>query len=409
MQAVQKPTSLKTPRVLILGGGFGGRYAARRLALRLPHGSTVTMVDRNDFMLYTPMLTEAAGGAVRKQHIAAPSADLRRVKFVQAEITGADLRAKTVSLATGETLSADHIIVALGSTSNFRKVPGAEQHSLTMKTLADAGKLHDRALRSLALASQAHDGPERGRLLNFVVAGGGYTGVESMAALRELLHAAAPLHGVNPHELRLVLIESSDRLMAEMPVSLGAYSEQVLKADGIEVRLNVGVKSVDPTSLALTNGEVLPFGVLLWDAGIVPNPLIESIDCPRGKHGGIVTDSCFQVTGLPGVWALGDCAETPDPNNPGKIFAPTAQNGTRAGVHLADNLIHQLRGRPVSPFTYKQIGELAIVSAHDGVAHVFGLKLQGPLAWLMWRLIYITKMPGMRKRLGLLRDYLAIP
>ncbi len=409
MSASQQTSSHAGPRVLILGGGFGGCYAARRLALRLPPGSTITLVDRNAYLLYTPMLTEAAAGAVLPRHVTAPTSRLRRVHFVQAEITGADLRAKSVTLATGETLTADHIIFALGSTTNFRNVPGAQEHSTTMKTLADAERVQSQALRCLTLASQIEDGPERRRLLTFVIAGGGYTGVESMAALRELLHGAAPHHGIDPRKLRLVLVEPGDRLMAEMPASLGAYGEQVLQADGIEVRLNVGVRNVEATSLLLTDGDTLPFGLLLWDTGIIPCPLLRSIDCPRGKHGGVATDSCFQVPDLPGVWALGDCAETPDPNNPGRTFAPTAQNSTRAGVHLADNIIHLLKGRRLRPFTYKQIGELAIISSRDGVAHVFGMNIRGPLAWLMWRMIYIAKMPGMPERLGLLGDYLLGP
>jgi len=406
MPVSQNVPTVGATRVVVLGGGFGGRYAAERLAFRLPAGSSITLVDRNPFLLYTPMLTEAAGGAVRPGHILAPTARLRRIRFVQAEITGADLHAKTVTLSTGETLNADHILFALGSTTNFRDIPGAEEHSITMKTVDDAERLHAQALRSLALAAETTDAAERRRLLTYVVAGGGYTGVESMAALRELLHNAAPRHGVRAQELRLVLIEPGERLMAEMPETLGAYGKEVLERDGVDVRMKVGVKSVEPTMLALTDGDTLPFGTLLWDTGIIPNPLLKQIDCPRGKHGGITTDSCFQVTGLPGVWALGDCAETPDPNNPGKTFAPTAQNGTRAGVHVADNINHVLRGRPVRPFTYKQIGELAIISSHDGVAHVFGVNIKGPLAWLMWRMIYIAKMPGMPERIALLKDYL---
>ena len=407
MPVSQQQLSLsRATRVVILGGGFGGRYAAERLALRLPAGSLITLVDRNPFLLYTPMLTEAAGGAVRPEHIVAPSGRLRRVRFVQAEITGADLKAKTVALSTGETLAADHVLLALGSTTNFRGIAGAQEHSITMKTVTDAEKLHDQALHALAQAGRTAEAAERRRLLTFVVAGGGYTGVESMAALRELLHAAAPLHGVRPEELRLVLVEPSDGLMSEMPASLGEYGKQVLERDGVDVRLKVAVKSVDATSLALSDGETLPFGTLLWDTGILPNPLLQTIECPRGKHGGITTDSCFQVTGLPGVWAVGDCAETPDPNKPGKTFAPTAQNSTRAGAQVADNINHVLRGRRVQPFTYKQIGELAIVSSYDGVAHVFGVNITGPLAWLMWRVIYIAKMPGMPERFGLLRDYL---
>ncbi len=168
--------------------------------------------------------------------------------------------------------------------------------------------------------------------------------------------------------------------MAEMPASLGVYAKHVLETDGIDVRLNVAVANVESSSLTLTSGETVPFGLLPWDPGIIHNPLLASIDCPRGKHGGVTTDSCFQIPVFPGVWALGDCAETPDPNNPGKTFAPTAQNSTRAGIHLADNIVQLLRGRPVRPFTYKQIGELAVISSYNGVAHVFGLNIRGPLA-----------------------------
>lgn len=396
-------------RVLLLGGGFGGQYAARRLALRLPAGSTMTLVDRNPYLLYTPMLTEVAGGLVQPQHVCAPAAKLRRVTYLQAEVTEADLGARSVTLSTGQTLEGDHLVFALGSTTNYRDVPGAQEHSLSMKTLPDARKLHDQALHCLQQAARTSEVEERKRLLTFVVAGGGYTGVESMAALRGLLHAAAAQQGLPVDELRLVLIEPGDRLMTEMPEELGSFGHQVLKRDGVEVWFNVGVKHVEAQSLELSDGERLAFGLLLWDTGIVPSPLLGKIQCPRGKHGGMVTDSCFQVQGAPGVWAIGDCAETPDPNHPGKTFAPTAQNSTRAGTHVADNIIHQLRGRPVKPFTYKQVGELALVSERQGVAHVFGVSVRGPLAWLLWRAIYIAKMPGMTKRLGLIRDYARSP
>ncbi len=401
-----QPSSRPGPHVLILGGGFGGRYAAQRLALRLPPSATITLVDRFPYMLYTPMLTEAAGNAVSLEHVTAPNSSLRRrIRFVQGEITGADLYARTVSLANGRTLSADHIIFALGSTANFRDVPGAQDHSITMKTLDDARCVQDRLRGNIAKAARTPAGPDRDRLLSIVVAGGGYTGVETIAAINELAVEVASDSGIDPNELRLTLIESGKALMTEMPQPLRTYGQHVLESNRIAVRLGIGVDEVKPDCVVLEGGEQLPAGLTIWDTGIIPNPLLKSIDCPRGKHGGIQTDSCFQVNGLHNIWAIGDCAEIPQPGKGGKTFAPTAQNSTREGTHLADNIILRLRGYKLRPFTYQQIGELAVIAEKDAVANVFGVQLKGILAWLMWRGIYIAKMPGLPQKLNLLADY----
>ena len=399
----------KNVHVVIVGGGFGGRYAAQRLALRLPQDARITLVDRNDYMLYTPMLTEAAGRSVSPQHIQAPARSLsRRVTFVQDEMTSADLLNRTVTLASGQILRADHLVFALGSTTNFRKVEGAEQNSFTMKTLDDARRVRTLAQRNVELAASEEDPAERKRLLSFVVAGGGYTGVETIAALNDLVRDTAGEHGTPLDQLEVRLIEPADRIMAEMPESLASYAEARMTKDGIHIHKGAGVKTVTADHLTLTNGETLAAGMLIWDTGIQPNPIVASFDCPKGKKGGITTDSTFRVAGRPGVWAIGDCAEIPKPDGSGHFFEPTAQNATREGAHVADNILRVLRGQPVKPFRYKQIGELAIVSQFGGVAHVFGVRVKGVLAWLMWRGIYIAKMPGMRQRAGLVLDYIRL-
>lgn len=401
-----QPNSRPGPHIVILGGGFGGRYAAQRLALRLPPAATITLVDRFPYMLYTPMLTEAAGNAVSLEHVIAPNSALRRrVRFVQGEIEGADLHARTVTLADGRTISGDHIVLALGSTANFRKVPGAQEHSITMKTLDDARCVQDRIRKNIGEAVNLPAGPARTRLLSVVVAGGGYTGVETIAAINEMAVEVAGDFGIDAGELHLTLVESGKALMTEMPPPLRAYGQQVLESNQIAVRLGVGVDEVRSDCVVLSDKSELSAGLIIWDTGIVPNPLLEKIDCPRGKHGGVETDSCFQVTGLPGVWAIGDCAEIPQPGKQGKTFAPTAQNSTREGTHLADNILRRLRGQPLRPFTYQQVGELAVISSHDAVANVFGIQVKGVLAWLMWRGIYIAKMPGLPQKIGLLVDY----
>ncbi len=396
-------------RVVIVGGGFGGRYAARRLAYRLPKGSELILVDRNDYMLYTPMLTEAAGRSVSAAHIQAPNRELsRRIRCVQGEVKSADLRAKTVTLADGQTLAADHLVFALGSTTNYHHVDGAEQYSLTMKTLEDARRVRTLAQRNIERAKVAESAEERKRLVSFVVAGGGYTGVETIAALNDLVRDTAKQQSVPAEELALTIVEPTKRLMGEMPESLADYGEEQLKKDGIRVRIGVGVKSVAAENLTLTDGEVLSAGMVIWDTGIRVNPLVADFDCTKGKKGGMEVDSSFRVTDRPGVWAIGDCAEIPKADGSGEFFATTAQNATREGGHVADNILATIRGGSVTPFRYKQIGELAVISRHMGVANVYGIQVKGIAAWLMWRAIYVAKMPSMRQRIGLLWDYVCL-
>ena len=396
----------KPARVLVVGGGFGGRDAAKRLAYRLPRGSEVILIDRNEYMLYTPMLTEVAGRSISAGRIRISNDKLpSRVRFVRGEVVAADVTSRTVALQSGEVLSGDHILFALGSSTNFRNVDGAERFSFTMKTLKDAQRLQRQAEHCVRSASRMSVGDERKRLCTFVVAGGGYTGVETIAALNDLVRDTARQHAVPSFELQVILIESSKRIMSEMPEELAEYTEWMLRRDGIEVRTGVGVQSVTESELTLTSGQKIRMGTLIWDTGIEPNPLVASFDCQKGEKHGILVDSAFQVLQRPGVWAIGDCAEIPKPDGGGTFFEPTAQNATREGTHVADNIVASIRGRSVKPFRYRQVGELAVVSRHAGVAHVFGFRIQGLFAWLMWRMIYVAKLPSIVQRLGVLLDW----
>lgn len=391
--------------VVVVGGGFGGWYAAAALGNKLLPDCRVTLVDRNDYMLYTPMLTEAAGRSVSLAHVIAPNRTLpHRVQFVQGEVTAIDVAAHTVTLADGQVLHGDHLVIALGSTTNYRDIEGAKEHSVPMKTLYDARRVQTTAQRNVERARTA-TGDERKRLLSIVVAGGGYTGVETIAAVNDLVRDTAKAQTIPMSELSLTIVEPGKGLMAEMPDSLGVYGKQRLEKDGVRVLLEVGVKKVDESGLTLTNGEVLRPGLLIWDTGITPAPLIAKLDCAKGKHHGIATDSCFRVEGQTNVWALGDCAEIPDPNKHGKTFAPTAQNATREGALLAENIVAVIRGKEPKPFKFKQIGMLALVGRYDGVAEVFGVKVKGFLGWAMWRAIYVAKMPGTSQKLGILGDW----
>ncbi len=403
------PQNAQAAHVLVVGGGFGGWYAAKRLARVLPANCRITLVDRVPYLLYTPMLTEAAGRSVSSEHVIAPNRTLpSRVQFVQAEVTAIDTHTRTLTLANGTSLTGDHLLIALGSTTNYRGIDGAEQHSISMKTLDDAQRVMTTAQRNVERAAKTADRAERKRLLSVVVAGGGYTGVETIASVNDLVRDTAKRHGIAASELTITLVEPGKRLMTEMPETLANYGKDRLEHDGIRVLLDVGVKSVQPEAITLTNGEMLPTGLLVWDTGIIPSPLIATLDCTRGKKHGIATDSAFRADGLTNVWAIGDCAEIPKPYDAAKFFEPTAQNATREGALVADNIAATIAGKPVKPFEYKQIGELAVLSRYAGVANVFGMQFKGFFGFLMWRGVYLMKMPGLAKKAGILLDWIKL-
>ncbi len=404
---MQAANAESTPEhVVILGGGFGGLYVAKALACRLELRHRITLVDRVDHMLYTPMLTEVAGGTVRPVDIAVPLASLpKRVQFVKAEVSAVDANAKLVTLADGRTLEATQLVFALGSSTNYHDIPGARENSFSFKTLADAEAVLKRLDEMIARAAACPDAQERQSILTIAVAGGGYTGVETMAAVSGHLRQKVGAAGISADEVKLVLIEPSERLMHETAAPLAAYSQAELERNGIKVALHTAVKEVDGDTVHLSDGTSHKAGLLIWDTGIVPSPLLESVQVPKGKHHGVRTDSCFRVEAMPGLWAIGDCAEIPQAN--GKTFAPTAQNATREGTHLAQNINAVLRGRAARSFQYTMVGQLALVGERKGVAEVFGVEIRGLAAWAMWWMIYIAKLPYMTGRFGVVRSLLA--
>lgn len=395
-----------TEHIVILGGGFAGWYAARALAPRLRAEHRITIVDRVDHMLYTPMLTEVAGGNIKAHSIAVPRNSISsRVRTLIGEIKGVDVATKTVTMASGEVLKATHLVFALGSTTAHHGVEGAAENSVPLKTLADAEHLLAK-VDELITQAGASDVPTRRReLLTVAVAGGGYTGVETIAAVAEHMRRRVRAAGGNVQEVNAVLIEPTDRLMHETPESLAKYSQDLLERQGIRVILKTGVKQVRGAEVLLESGERLQAGLLIWDAGIKPSSLLAQTALPLGKHHGVEVDSCFRVKGFPGVWALGDCAEIPQKD--GKTYAPTAQNATREGTHLAQNISAVLRGEAPRPFRFKMLGQLALLSDRKAVAEILGVKVWGTLAWAMWWVIYTAKLPSVRGRVGVVRELLA--
>ncbi len=230
--------------------------------------------------------------------------------------------------------------------------------------------------------------------------------METMAAINGLVRDSVDKNSaLDANDVRTVLIEPGHRLLAEITPDLAAYAQHKLQDRGVEVRLNAKITGADKHYVEIDHGERIPARTLIWAAGVKPNPAVEHLDCPKGKHGGIQVNACCQVAQHSDIWALGDCAEVPHPG--GKTsYAPTAQNATREGALVARNIVAQLRGRQPQPFRYTPMGELALVGKHSGVARVFGQNFSGPVAWAMWRAVYLAKMPGTAQKARIASDWL---
>ncbi len=407
----------KGKRFLILGGGFAGVAAATKLAQLLPGNDNgeILLIDEDNYLLFTPMLTEAAGGELNTRDIVSPARSLGdRIRFVQGQITNIDLAKRSVDIEIGtgnleparQTLTGDHLVIALGSVVNFHHTPGVAENAISMKRLDDATQAFEHVSACIERANVEPDAQKRKELLTFVVGGGGYTGVETMAAINDLVRSSAErMQGLDHHDVRTIVVHPGDRLLPEITPELAAYATRKLKERGVEVRLNVKIESAGKNYVQVQGGERIAARTLIWAAGVAPNPLLEHLPAAKGKHHGLQVNGCFQVPGHDAVWALGDCAEIPQPDGK-STYAPTAQNATREGKLLAYNIVSSLRGGSLQEFRYTPIGELALVGRHSGVARVYGRNFSGPIAWAMWRTIYLAKMPGMAQRSRIMTDWI---
>lgn len=404
-------------RFLILGGGFAGTAVAQELARLLPGESNgeICLIDEDNYLLFTPMLTEAAGGELQTGDIVSPMRSLdRRIRFVQGHLTKIDLEGKSVTLQAGvsnldpaeQTRSGDHLVVALGSVVSFHNTPGVAENAIPMKRLEDAARAFERVSACLERASTEEDAIKRRELLTFVVGGGGYTGVETMAAINDLVRASVRrLPRIHPEEVRTIILHPGTRLLPEITPDLAEYAMKQLKGRGVEVRLNTRIAAAGADFVEVEGGERIAARTLIWAAGVTPNPLLETVTAAKGKHHGLLVNGACQVAGYPDTWALGDCAEIPQPDGEG-TYAPTAQNATREGMLVAQNIVRSLRGASLEDFRFTPIGELALVGRRTGVAQVYGKNFSGLLAWAMWRAIYLAKMPGLAQRGRILTEWL---
>jgi NADH:ubiquinone reductase (H+-translocating) len=398
-------------KILVLGGGFGGVYTARHLErlLRRDPSAEITLVSRDNFFLYTPMLHEIASCEIDITHIVSPlRALLRRTNVLIGDVTAIDLPSRRVRVSHGfeahtHDLSYDHLVMALGSTTNFYGLPGLDAHALTMRTLGDAIHLRNRVIAMLEEADTECAGTDGGQL-TMVVAGGGFAGVETLAALNDFVRDALRFY---PHiasrQVRMVLVHSGPIILPELGAELGAYAQAKLVSRGLEIIANARVTSVSHDAVTLNDGQRIPARLVVWTAGTSPHPLLSALPCPVDK-GRVTVDDTLRVPGWEGVWALGDCAVVPDALS-GRPHPPTAQHALREARIVAGNIAATMRGRALQPFRFRSIGQLAAIGRRTGVARIFGINFSGFFAWWLWRTIYLSKLPRLEKKVRVAIDW----
>jgi NADH:ubiquinone reductase (H+-translocating) len=400
-------------RIVILGGGFGGVYAAMELEKLLPRESAidVCLVSRDNFFLFTPMLHEIAASDLEITNIVNPLRKLlRKVEVLVGEVHQIDLAAKRVLISRDsrnypQQIGYDHLVIALGSVTSFHNLAAFADLAVPMKSLSDAIRLRAKILRHLEEANSGVKPVDLQSLLTFVVAGGGFAGVETVAALNDFVREALPFYpSLRQEMLRVILVHSGHVILPELGQGLGRYTQNVLTQRGVEIRLNTRVKDMTEENVFLIDGVSIPTRNLVWTAGTAPSPIISTLPCAK-ERGRLLVDQFLRVPDWPDVWSVGDCAFVPDVRNPGKSHPPTAQHAIREGEVVAQNIAAALVGRPLKSFSFKTVGLLASIGRRMGVARIFGFNFSGFFAWWLWRTVYLSKLPGLDKKIRVAFDW----
>jgi len=409
-------------RIVILGGGFAGMTAAECLERELQNDPSVaiTLVSETNALLFTPMLAEVAGSSLEPSHISTPlRTTLHHTEFIRGRVTDVDLENKRVSLDAGmdgaesceSELSYDHLVFALGAVSNYLGLNNVQRMAFDFKSLIDAIRIRNHVIEMFERADRERDEEAQKPLLTFVIAGGGFAGVELAGALNDFARGIlADYPNLRREDVRVVLVHSRDRILPELSESLGRYAQRRMELRGVEFQLNTRLADAREGVVVLSDGEI-PAQTLVWTAGTAPNPLTKTLPLEKDKRGALIVDKTLAVPDHAGVWALGDCAAVVDAKS-GKPCPPTAQFALREAATLAKNIRASLQGKQARGFHFDSQGALCVVGHQTACAELTipfardkAMRFSGLLAWLMWRGIYLGKLPGLERKIRVLVDW----
>ena len=387
--------------VLVVGGGFAGGYVARLLGRR---GATI--VSPENFMLYTPLLPEAASGTIEPRHVVVPLRQMcPHAELLLGRVTAVDEAERIARVETADAgvhdVHYEQLVLALGAVARTVPVPGLADHALGFKDLADAIHLRNHVLRELEAADAELDPARLSAHLSFVFVGAGYAGVEALAELSDLaadaLRHYPRLRGT---QQRWVLVDAAPKILPEIPPRLGDYAARELTSRGVEINVSTTLETLSADEAVLSNGERIPTHTLVWTAGVRPHPLLGELGLPLDERGRVRVDSLLRVEGRERLWSLGDCAAVPNEATPGRLDPPTCQHALRQARRLAKNLA----GEP-EPYSYKMLGQVATLGRYKGIADVLGLCLRGFVGWWITRSYHLIQLPLLSRKLRVVADW----
>ena len=398
-------------RILILGGGFAGVYVARCLERMLkPEEASITLVNRENYWVYQPMLPEVISGSVGLTDVVSPIRRLcPRTNLVMREVEDIDLKKKVVSVSPGFRprqlrLEFDYLVIALGTVTNFYGMPGMMEHAMPFRTLADAMELRNRLIQTLEEADLEEDPELRRKLLTFVIGGGGFSGVEVMAELNDFVHAVKKNYIRLRHEThRCVIVQSGGRILPEMAEPLALFAQKILRKRGIEIMLNDRLVAATSEKAILKSGTEIPCKTIISTVPSAIPAILQKLDCPK-EGGKLLVNPGLELNGHEGLaWAFGDCACIKTLS--GKQAPPTAQHAIREARTAATNIVHAIRSGARAQFTFEGLGTLGSLGHGSAVAQLGGVQISGLVAWFVWRCIYLMKLPGLDRKLRISMDW----
>ncbi len=393
--------------LVVVGGGFAGTKATRALEHTLPPDWTLTLISQENFITFNPLLPEVVGASILPGHVIAPHRQMIHCSHVcMAQVTEIDTVGRVVHyLGEGAgTIRYDQLVLACGTNANLDIVKGMANYALPLKTLGDALFLRNRIISRLEQAELQPDVQHRRWLMTFVVVGGGFSGVETAGELTDFLYASLRYYKrIRREDIRVVLLHSGERLLPELSASLGAFTLRKMKTRDVDVRLNARAVHVTDRGVHLDAGEIIEAGTVICTIGTQPNSLLDNIPAEKNR-GRLVVNPDLSVPGVDGIWAAGDCASVVNDFD-GKPCPPTAQFADAQAQRLAANIISRLKGESTRPFRYRPKGQLSSVGHNKAVAEVFGLKLSGFVAWLMWRGLYLLRIPTLARKSRLFLEW----
>lgn len=388
----------KQKKVVIIGAGFGGLWVAKTLANT---GFHVTIIDKNNYHTFLPLLYQVSAAEVAPEQIASPVRNIVRkhnnIQFIRGAVSKIQYSTKTV-LCLGQEIPFDYLIVSAGSENNYFNIPGVARYAFPLKTLDDAMVLRNHILTCFERASFVNDEKQRKRLLTVVIVGGGPTGVEFAGALAELI--AGPLKKDFPElqheEITVYLIEASDRLIGMYPEKLGDYTCKQLQKKGVKVVLNAAVTSIDATGVHLNNGSIIPTETVVWTAGVKGELIANDLNVKTMPNGRVIVDEYCRVPGYDDLFIIGDLACFMHNGKPLPMIAPVAmQQGRYVGKHL----LQKLKGKTPKPFRYRDKGGMVAIGRNKAIAQIAGLHVKGYIAWILWIFIHILYLIGFKNKI----------